>query len=35
MTDTNPPSSTRTSRPIDAPRESVYRAFTDPAALVA
>jgi uncharacterized protein YndB with AHSA1/START domain len=35
MTDSTPPASTRTSRRIDAPRETLYRAFTDPTALVA
>ena len=33
MTDANPAASTRTSRVIKAPREALYRAFTDPAAL--
>jgi uncharacterized protein YndB with AHSA1/START domain len=33
MTDTNSVSSTRTSRVISASRESLYRAFIDPAAL--
>jgi uncharacterized protein YndB with AHSA1/START domain len=33
MTDRTPTSRTRTSRVIAAPRESVYRAFLDPAAL--
>jgi uncharacterized protein YndB with AHSA1/START domain len=33
MTDTNSAASTRTSRIIEAPREALYRAFTDPAAL--
>lgn len=35
MTHENADNSTRTSRVIDAPREAVYRAFTDPEALVA
>jgi uncharacterized protein YndB with AHSA1/START domain len=35
MTDANSPASTRTSRVIKAPREALYRAFTDPAALAA
>jgi uncharacterized protein YndB with AHSA1/START domain len=35
MTRPAPGASTRTSRLIDAPREVVYRAFTDPASLVA
>ena len=34
MADANGPSGTRTSRFIEAPRETVYRAFTDPEALV-
>jgi Activator of Hsp90 ATPase homolog 1-like protein len=33
MTDANSAASTRTSRVIKAPREALYRAFTDPAAL--
>jgi uncharacterized protein YndB with AHSA1/START domain len=33
MTDANAAASTRTSRVIKAPREALYRAFTDPAAL--
>ena len=33
MNDANSPASTRTSRVIRAPREALYRAFTDPAAL--
>jgi uncharacterized protein YndB with AHSA1/START domain len=33
MTDTTSAASTRTSRVIKAPREALYRAFTDPAAL--
>src|SRR5262245_15584377 len=33
MTDANSAASTRTSRVIQAPREALYRAFTDPAAL--
>jgi uncharacterized protein YndB with AHSA1/START domain len=33
MTDANPGATTRTSRFIKAPREVLYRAFTDPAAL--
>jgi uncharacterized protein YndB with AHSA1/START domain len=33
MTDANSSASTRTSRVIKAPREALYRAFTDPAAL--
>jgi uncharacterized protein YndB with AHSA1/START domain len=33
MTDARAPASTRTSRIIKAPREALYRAFTDPAAL--
>lgn len=33
MTDTNSTASTRTSRIIKAPREALYRAFTDPRAL--
>jgi uncharacterized protein YndB with AHSA1/START domain len=33
MTDANSAASTRTSRIIKAPREDLYRAFTDPAAL--
>jgi uncharacterized protein YndB with AHSA1/START domain len=33
MADTNSATSTRTSRVIKAPREAIYRAFTDPAAL--
>src|SRR5215211_4087827 len=33
MTDANSGASTRTSRIIHAPREAIYRAFTDPAAL--
>jgi uncharacterized protein YndB with AHSA1/START domain len=35
MTDVPSPASTRTSRVIKAPREALYRAFTDPAALAA
>jgi uncharacterized protein YndB with AHSA1/START domain len=35
MTDAHPTTSTRTSRLIKASRETVYRAFTDPAALAA
>lgn len=35
MTAANAPASTRTSRLINAPRETLYRAFTDPGALVA
>lgn len=35
MTGANSRARTRTSRVIDAPREAVYRAFTDPVALVA
>jgi uncharacterized protein YndB with AHSA1/START domain len=35
MTDTHPTDSTRTSRLIKAPRETIYRAFTDPTALAA
>ncbi len=34
MTNTPSPASTRTSRVIKASREALYRAFTDPAALV-
>jgi uncharacterized protein YndB with AHSA1/START domain len=34
MTPAKPSASTRTSRLINAPREAIYRAFTDPAALV-
>src|SRR3954469_8809293 len=33
MPDANSSASTRTSRVIKAPREALYRAFTDPAAL--
>jgi uncharacterized protein YndB with AHSA1/START domain len=33
MTDTSSAASTRTSRVIKAPRDALYRAFTDPAAL--
>jgi len=32
MTDARAPASTRTSRTVKAPREALYRAFTDPAA---
>jgi uncharacterized protein YndB with AHSA1/START domain len=35
MRDANSAASTRTSRVIKAPREALYRAFTDPAALAA
>jgi uncharacterized protein YndB with AHSA1/START domain len=35
MTSPPPPATTRTSRLIHAPREVLYRAFTDPAALAA
>jgi uncharacterized protein YndB with AHSA1/START domain len=35
MTNPPPPASTPTSRLIHAPRETLYRAFTDPAALAA
>src|SRR5437667_8644012 len=35
MADALSPASTRTSRVIKAPREALYRAFTDPAALAA
>jgi uncharacterized protein YndB with AHSA1/START domain len=35
MTDANSGATTRTSRIIKAPREALYRAFTDPAALAA
>src|SRR5205085_12184929 len=35
MTDANSAASTRTSRVIKAPREALYRAFTDPTALAA
>ena len=35
MTDAPSPASTRTSRVIKAPREALYRAFTDPKALAA
>ena len=35
MTDENSAASTRTSRFIEAPREALYRAFTDPTALEA
>jgi uncharacterized protein YndB with AHSA1/START domain len=35
MTNANSPTSTRTSRVIKASRETIYRAFTDPAALAA
>lgn len=34
MTDANSTNSTRTSRVIKAPRETIYQAFTDPTALV-
>jgi len=33
MTDANSAASTRTSRVIQAPREALYRAFTEPTAL--